>query len=263
VTPGDTHQTARKPHPDDEHLSKRGLPMNHATAGRATLTRPARRQAGDPAIRADPAARRSTRARDGSPGSGCRRLESVDQVRGDREAAGLELVWKTLSGSRYRISVRQAQNDRQAGRASADRPGRRRRADAVSGPVGHALECLCELVQVDAFEVAEQVAAGAGVVTGLSLFQAASPASVRTALKERASRGPAGAGPGRRLLAAVRCVRWQRRIAGSCRPGRAGAWSGPPEQEQLPEPAGPGGSTITPQSSGRLPVQSQQPFSHQ
>jgi hypothetical protein len=163
--------------------------MNHATAGRATLTRPARRQAGDPAIRADPAARRSTRARDGSPGSGCRRLESVDQVRGDREAAGLELVWKTLSGSRYRISVRQAQNDRQAGRASADRPGRGRRADAVSGPVGHALEYLCELVQVDAFEVAEQVAAGAGVVTGLSLFQAASPASVGTALKERASRG--------------------------------------------------------------------------
>jgi hypothetical protein len=25
---------------------------------------------------------------------------------------GLELVWKTLSGSRYRISVRQVQNDR-------------------------------------------------------------------------------------------------------------------------------------------------------
>ena len=36
-----------------------------------------------------------------------------------------------------------------------------------------------------------------------------------------------------------------------------------PGQEQLPEPAGPGGSTTTPQSSGRLPVQSQQPFSDQ
>ena len=36
-----------------------------------------------------------------------------------------------------------------------------------------------------------------------------------------------------------------------------------PGQEQLPEPAGPGGNTITRQSSGRLPVQSQQPFSNQ
>ena len=36
-----------------------------------------------------------------------------------------------------------------------------------------------------------------------------------------------------------------------------------PGQEQLPGPAGPGGNTITPQSSGRLPVQSQQPFSNQ
>jgi hypothetical protein len=35
------------------------------------------------------------------------------------------------------------------------------------------------------------------------------------------------------------------------------------EQDQLPEPAGPGGNTITPQPSGRLPVQSQQPFSNQ
>jgi len=36
-----------------------------------------------------------------------------------------------------------------------------------------------------------------------------------------------------------------------------------PGQEQLPEPAGPGGSTITPQSPGPLPAQSRQPFSHQ
>jgi len=35
-----------------------------------------------------------------------------------------------------------------------------------------------------------------------------------------------------------------------------------PGQEQLPEPAGPGGNTTTPQSSGRLPAQSQQPFSN-
>jgi hypothetical protein len=36
-----------------------------------------------------------------------------------------------------------------------------------------------------------------------------------------------------------------------------------PGQDQLPEPAGPVGNTITPQPSGRLPVQSQQPSSHQ
>jgi hypothetical protein len=36
-----------------------------------------------------------------------------------------------------------------------------------------------------------------------------------------------------------------------------------PKQEQLPEPAGPGSNTITRQSSGRLPVQFQQPFSNQ
>ena len=86
---------------------------------------------------------------------------------------GLDLIWKTLSGS----GIASQSAGRTTGPAGLTRVDRAAdgRAHAVSRLVGHALECFCELIEVDAFEAAEQVAADAGVVHGLGLFQAGEP----------------------------------------------------------------------------------------